>query len=180
MTAQLDRVRVQFPLPRSRIRQGRGQYRLGRTTPQTLPTPAPRGFFRLEIPGDAHMLHCRLTIARPDGSPLLEEFRVLDLSAAGRLSGGSGTTCPLFRPGTVTGRCRIAPCRRRHHRCIARVCSANAQTNRGAPMLPGGMQSFPISRASSACYSATSCGGAAGNRGTGTEQAKPCVLRCKG
>ena len=138
VTAQLDRVKVQFPYPVSNP-SGRGQYRLGRTTPQTLLRLQRREFFRLEIPATP-ILHCQLTIARPDGSPLLEEFRVLDLS------GGASVwrfrnDWPLVRPRHGD---RTLPHRPAEEGIIGaslRVCSAVPyEANRGAPMLRVGCE----------------------------------------
>lgn len=140
VTAQLDRVKVQFPLPGLESVNDGGNTVLAAPLPQTLLRLQRREFFRLEIPATP-ILHCQLTIARPDGSPLLEEFRVLDLSGGGVCLAVPERLAPLFVPGTVTGRCRIALPEEGIIGASLRVCSAVPyEANRGAPMLRVGCE----------------------------------------
>lgn len=106
LTTSLDRVKIQFLLPRLEPIQKDGRPAFRSEVPRTLLRLQRREYYRLSTPVADH-LNCSLTIPRDDGPALVLESSLLDISG-----GGVGLMAPPdsvdeFPVGKLVPDCRI-------------------------------------------------------------------------
>lgn len=82
LTANLDRVKIQFRLPPMTEQLVSGRKALAAPLPQTILRLQRREFFRLE-PSLTHPVLCQIAMAQPDGSLKTFEWSVADISGGG-------------------------------------------------------------------------------------------------
>lgn len=82
LTANLDRVKIQFRLPPMTEQLVSGRTALASPFPKSILRLQRREFFRLE-PSLTHPILCRIAMAQPDGSVKTFEWSVADISGGG-------------------------------------------------------------------------------------------------
>lgn len=106
LTTMLDKVKVQFTVPRLQQTSANGQPIFATHTPETVLRLQRREFYRLSTP-IANPLKCTMPVQKPDGSTVKVAATLLDISG-----GGVGLMVPteltaFVTPGTQIDNCLV-------------------------------------------------------------------------
>lgn len=105
-TTSLDKVKVQFGLKRLELIKHGGRPAFRSPIPETVLRLQRREYYRLSTP-IANPVRCRLGLPRPDGTPLVQEIPLLDISGGGICLMVPSELREDFRPDTAFRDCRI-------------------------------------------------------------------------
>lgn len=106
LTATLDKVKIQIRAHHQKITQHDGRAVLSLPLPNSLLRLQRREYFRLETP-HASPLHCKLVRQREDGSSLIFNLALLDISGGGLSLMGNTAQSEHFSPGSIFQDCRL-------------------------------------------------------------------------
>lgn len=106
LTTMLDRVKVQFAVPRFQQTSANGQPIFAARTPETVLRLQRREFYRLATP-IAHPLKCVMPVTKPDGTTVKVAATLLDISGGGIGLMVPTDLSPLVTPGTLIDNCEI-------------------------------------------------------------------------
>jgi len=106
VTANLEGVKIQFPLSGVQVTAFEGREALRAALPASLLRLQRREYFRLDTPV-ANPIRCKVTIAGEDGSTQVHDFPLLDISGGGIGLMVNDALAPAFAADTQFANCRF-------------------------------------------------------------------------
>lgn len=106
LTTMLDKVKIQFAVPRLQQTAANGQPIFATHTPETVLRLQRREFYRLATP-IANPLKCVMPVAKPDGTTVKVAATLLDISGGGVGLMVPTELAPFVTPGTLIDQCAV-------------------------------------------------------------------------